>query len=212
MSNCVLFTITLFQIKLAYTYVLNHISISDEKYFVLTCYIKIIFFLISLFLILTIVCEVEINTNFALKYIAGSPNWRSHDHKWKSLPVKWPSHVPFANGLLEGPFVKGLSCSLSFGTSLQMASPSRSALQGRKKAIWNSPYIELVGVCWCSVNMTVIFHKILNPTANLSQLVCWSLLAFVCAVWIGLKKLIHGYRKRLISVIFFQRGCYHILS
>ncbi len=42
--------------------------------------------------------------------------------------------------------------------------------------------IELVGVCWCSVNMTVIFHKILNPTANLSQLVCWSLLAFVCAV------------------------------
>ncbi len=46
--------------------------------------------------------------------------------------------------------------------------------------------IELVGVCWCSVNMTVIFHKILNPTANLSQLVCWSLLAFVCAVWIGL--------------------------
>ncbi len=48
--------------------------------------------------------------------------------------------------------------------------------------------IELVGVCWCSVNMTVIFHKILNPTANLSQLVCWSLLAFVCAVWTGLKK------------------------
>ncbi len=46
--------------------------------------------------------------------------------------------------------------------------------------------IELVGVCWCSVNMTVIFQKILNPTANLSQLVCWSLLAFVCAVWIGL--------------------------
>ncbi len=40
----------------------------------------------------------------------------------------------------------------------------------------------LVGVCWCSVNMTVIFQKILNPTANLSQLVCWSLLAFVCAV------------------------------
>ncbi len=38
--------------------------------------------------------------------------------------------------------------------------------------------IELVGVCWCSVNMTVIFHKILNPTANLSQLVvgvCWRL-------------------------------------
>ncbi len=32
--------------------------------------------------------------------------------------------------------------------------------------------IELVGVCWCSVNMTVIFLKILNPTANLSQLVC----------------------------------------
>ncbi len=26
------------------------------------------------------------------------------------------------------------------------------------------------------------------------------------------KKLIHGYRKRLISVIFFQRGCYQILS
>ncbi len=45
---------------------------------------------------------------------------------------------------------------------------------------------EFVGVCWCSVNMTVIFYKILNPTANLSQLVCWSLLAFVCAVWIGL--------------------------
>ncbi len=45
--------------------------------------------------------------------------------------------------------------------------------------------IELVGVCWCSVNMTVIFHKILNPTANLSQIVCWSLsvrceLAFRC--------------------------------
>ncbi len=35
--------------------------------------------------------------------------------------------------------------------------------------------IELVGVCWCRVNMTVIFHKILNPTANLSQLVCWRL-------------------------------------
>ncbi len=45
---------------------------------------------------------------------------------------------------------------------------------------------ELVGVCWCSVNMTVIFHKILNPMANLSQLVCWSLLALVCVVWIGL--------------------------
>ncbi len=41
---------------------------------------------------------------------------------------------------------------------------------------------KFVGVCWGSVNMTVIFHKILNPTANLSQLVCWCLLAFVCAV------------------------------
>ncbi len=35
--------------------------------------------------------------------------------------------------------------------------------------------IELVGVCWCSVNMTVIFHKILNPTANLFVGVCWRL-------------------------------------
>ncbi len=32
-----------------------------------------------------------------------------------------------------------------------------------------------VTVCWCGVNMTVIFHKILNPTANLTQLVCWHL-------------------------------------
>ncbi len=35
--------------------------------------------------------------------------------------------------------------------------------------------IELVSVCWCSVNMTVIFHKILNPTANLFVGVCWRL-------------------------------------
>ncbi len=51
--------------------------------------------------------------------------------------------------------------------------------------------IELFGVCWCSVNMTVIFHKILNPTANLSQLVCWSLsvrceLALKC-MWTSLQ-------------------------
>ncbi len=50
---------------------------------------------------------------------------------------------------------------------------------------------ELVCVCWCSVNMTVIFHKILNSTTNLSQLVWWSLLAFVCAVWIGLQRNLH---------------------
>ncbi len=30
-------------------------------------------------------------------------------------------------------------------------------------------------VCWGSVNMTVMFHKIINPTANLSQRVCWCL-------------------------------------
>ncbi len=35
--------------------------------------------------------------------------------------------------------------------------------------------IELVGVCWCSVNMTVNFQKILNPTANLFVGVCWRL-------------------------------------
>ncbi len=31
---------------------------------------------------------------------------------------------------------------------------------------------KLVGVCWGSVNMTVIFNKILNPTANLFVGVC----------------------------------------
>ncbi len=82
----------------------------------------------------------EVNTNFALKCIARPPIWRSHDHKRKSLPWR-PWHVPFANGLLEGPFLKGLSYSLLFGTSLQMASSSRSALQGHKKAVWNLPIV-----------------------------------------------------------------------
>ncbi len=41
--------------------------------------------------------------------------------------------------------------------------------------IWSSifsPVSEFFGVCWCSVNMTVIFHKILNPTAILFVGVC----------------------------------------
>ncbi len=84
--------------------------------------------------------------------------------------VKWPSHVPFANGLLEGPFVKGFSCSLSFGTSLQMASPSRSALQGRKKAVWNLSnvfflkgfWLNLLNKVTCSNKLNILSRYILR--------------------------------------------------
>jgi len=37
---------------------------------------------------------------------------------------------PFANGLVERPFVRGFNYSLSFGMALQMASPSQGAVQG----------------------------------------------------------------------------------
>ncbi len=56
-------------------------------------YIKINTNWISLFLIFTIVCEVKINTNFALKCIARSPKWRWQDHKRKSL--QWSDHCMF---------------------------------------------------------------------------------------------------------------------
>ncbi len=59
---------------------------------------------------------------------------------------------------------------------------------------------ELVGVCWCSVNIKVIFHKILNPTANLFVGVCWH---FVCAVWIGLY-IIRTFRECRTQNVFSQ--------
>ncbi len=73
--------------------------------------------------------------------------------------------------------------------------------------------IELVGVCWCSVNMTVIFHKILNPTANLSQLVCWRLsvrceLALNCSCLNKTSLLSEDVAKHLISAALF---C-HVIS
>jgi len=49
--------------------------------------------------------------------------------KDKTASLKWPLCVPFTKELVEVPFVKGFRCSLSFWTSLQMASPSWSALQ-----------------------------------------------------------------------------------
>ncbi len=52
----------------------------------------------------------------------------------KITSLKGPSRVSFANGLLEGPFVKEIHCTLLFGMSLQMAFPSRSALQEHKKS------------------------------------------------------------------------------
>ncbi len=61
---------------------------------------------------------------------------------------------------------------------------------------------ELVVVCWCSVNMTVIFHKILNPKTNLSPLGCRSLLACVWAVWIGLEMIIQTHLHHNIFRIF----------
>ncbi len=39
-------------------------------------------------------------------------------------------------------------------------------------SLFSPDWTCLISVCWCSVNMTVIFHKILNPTANLFVGVC----------------------------------------
>jgi len=43
---------------------------------------------------------------------------------------------PFANRLVERPFVRGFNYSLSFGMALQMASPPQSSLQGHKNAVF----------------------------------------------------------------------------
>ncbi len=63
--------------------------------------------------------------------------------KRKSLPWSARRMFPSLTGFWKrtGPSWRDSVVSLSFGTSLQMACPSRSALQGRKKAVLNSPHL-----------------------------------------------------------------------
>ncbi len=70
-----------------------------------------------LLLILGVIKNIKTNLislfyNFALKCIARSPERMEWWSQMEITSVKWPLHVPFAKGLLEGPFVKGFSCSL----------------------------------------------------------------------------------------------------
>ncbi len=72
------------------------------------------------------------------------------------------------------------SCSLSFGTSLQMAYPSRSALQGCKKAIWNSPFKYSK---YSNYNVPP-----LSLTSDLSSVhVCFSVCIYTRALYSNLK-------------------------
>ncbi len=66
--------------------------------------------------LLAFACKVKINPNFAFNCIAKSPISEDHmitngNHFREVTAI----NVPFANGLLEGPFVKAIGCTLSFG-------------------------------------------------------------------------------------------------
>ncbi len=58
--------------------------------------------------------------------------------------MKRPSHVAFANRLLEGPFVKGFSCSLSFGTSYKWRPLPKCPWRVQKKLFGHSPIIKQI--------------------------------------------------------------------
>jgi len=118
--------------------------------------------------------EVSIPLSYSLQKSrtleVGTCHPGSHDHKRLNY-LKWPSHVPFANRLVEGSLVKGFSCSLSFGTPLHML---QCTLQGLKKS-----HLEFAQ-CLCTMQIMLcmrVADRHTDASANLHK--C----CHFCCIW-----------------------------
>ncbi len=79
--------------------------------------------------------------------------------------VKWPLHVPFANGLLEGPFVKGFSCYLPTNGVPFPKCPSRAQIS-RLKLVPSLSSSDLFGawVCTIMIHYYSLIFKFINDS------------------------------------------------